>query len=200
MARRSKKPIFIDEPIQWHLSTSKHDRCTLCGMKDVGYLGKTRRTCMNAICCVNVELQMPSTEWLHEKMLGESYVESEPLSTNWLSPPERSDITIVSPEGRSSTNLTLVDAIGLSGSGIAVIRRKEAWTVGCEIYWRKGDPWPFYYERGKEVQVCAPGSPFWKLLVQTRWWYPSRKLSPLELLAHQAPREEDIKERFLIMS
>ena len=189
MARRRKKPIFIDEPIQWHLVTSKHDRCPACGMKDVGYLGKTQRTCMNNVCGITVGLTKPSTEWYHDKMLGEPAVDAVVGAQHWLLPPKDGE-----------TPCTLSYARGLSKAGLAVIRRKEAWTPGMEIFWRADTPWPFYYEHGEEKQVCEPGSPLWRLLVQARWWVSARKKSPLELLAEQAPAPEDIQEKFLLMT
>lgn len=189
MVRRSKKPIFIDEPIQWHLSTSKHDRCPACGMMDVGYLGKTERTCMNSICGICPKLTVTSAEWYREKMLGETADDVSLSRKHWLLPPDEDD------------GERLRVAWERSSAGLASISRKDSWaSYHGKIYWREGDPWPFFYEHGKEKQACEPGSPLWILLAGSYWWQPTRKLSPLELLAQQAPRVEDIKERFLVMS
>lgn len=43
-----KKVIFPGQPIQWHLPTTRHDRCPRCGA-GLGYLGRERRACMGPI-------------------------------------------------------------------------------------------------------------------------------------------------------
>jgi ribosomal protein L37E len=191
MARRRKKPIFIDEEIQWHLVTSKHDRCPLCGFDRVGYLGKTQRTCMNRACGLSASLKMPSTEWFRRKMAGEDIG-----AWSW----DSRDYIARLPE--EETQHSLDEAQDLSRCGLASISRKEdACGSYPLIYWRKDDYTPFILKvDGKEEEVCAPGSIYWDLLRLSYEWSPARKLSPLELLAQQAPRIEDIKERFLIMS
>ena len=44
-----KKRLVKDEPIQWHLNTTKHDRCPSCG-SDLGWLEKGKRMCMGEGC------------------------------------------------------------------------------------------------------------------------------------------------------
>ena len=47
-AKKSKKTTtkpFLDLPIQWHLSNSKHDQCPDCGSKKITYVKKRHRVC-----------------------------------------------------------------------------------------------------------------------------------------------------------
>jgi len=48
--REVKEKLVKDEPIQWHLNTTKHDRCPSCGSSNLGWLEKGRRMCMGEGC------------------------------------------------------------------------------------------------------------------------------------------------------
>jgi len=37
--------LFLDLPIQWHLSDCKHDQCGSCGSSKMEYIKKTHRQC-----------------------------------------------------------------------------------------------------------------------------------------------------------
>jgi hypothetical protein len=53
-----------NEPIQWHIPTTAHDRCD-CGAA-LGFLAQNRRACMGA--CMDggrvITLNVPTTKWL----------------------------------------------------------------------------------------------------------------------------------------
>ncbi len=176
MTRRKRKPIFIDEPIQWHLVTSKHDRCPVCGLNDVGYLGKTQRTCMNHVCGGTLNLRGRATDWYRGKLSGNAPTEyAEIYVRDWFV---------------LEAKVSLASAQEDSRAGIAVAQRMSAFIGTGEIFWRKGDPWPYYYKGGKEVQACEPGARLYRLMCRMGGWVPSRKLSPLELLAREAPDQQ----------
>lgn len=52
--------LIEDEAIQWHLTTSKHDRCIHCG-GNLGYLTQTKRCCMK--CDRVFELMLTPAKW-----------------------------------------------------------------------------------------------------------------------------------------
>jgi len=186
MARRNKKPIFIDEPIQWHLNTSRHDRCPICGMQNLGYLGSKDRHCLNGICGVSHRLEETTKEWYETKLSGTA---GDGFTTKGL------QSTSFEPTDPSDAAWYRESAWSGSNAEIAVISRVAPFLNDGKIYWRKGAPWPYFYDHdGKETQACEAGSPFWHVLCSSKNWQPSRKLSPLELLAHQAPDPESIRE------
>lgn len=57
------KPVFNDEPIQWHLDTSSYDRHLWCDLLNVGFLGARGRMCMNNVCSNSPTLKISAEEF-----------------------------------------------------------------------------------------------------------------------------------------
>ena len=58
-------PVLPDEPIQWHLNTSRHDRCPKCRGK-LAFLGRRHRLCLG-VCGVSITLDIPTTSWYAQR-------------------------------------------------------------------------------------------------------------------------------------
>lgn len=165
---RRKKPIFIDEPIQWHLDNARHDRCPYCGMDDIGYVGTRSRTCLNESCGSTMEINLSPKKWLIKKMANH-------VTQYWHGP----DIAA----GTAHTQLRH-EAQRDSRDRRAVLELSN----GALVFWHADS---FQPETAGGEPVCAPGSKLWDRLNMARSiWRPATQLHPLEILAREAPEED----------
>lgn len=61
--------VYEDEPIQWHLRSSKHDRCPRCSA-DLGYVKMRERMCMGFVDCGVWTTTMRAAEFVALKRDG----------------------------------------------------------------------------------------------------------------------------------
>jgi hypothetical protein len=169
--KRRKRPIFSDEFIQWHLDTSKHDKCPWCGFENIGYLGKRRRTCMNNSCNLMISRDAPSTEFFNEKIEGEVAIDyGEPNFTVVRLDSGRS-LGVAQKESRDKRAMLKVNHGG----------------EDFVIFWHPDGHGP---EDEDGNPAMAIGSPYWHWIL-TRiqygdgcpYWWPAEPLNPLEVLA-----------------
>jgi hypothetical protein len=172
--KRRKKPIFSDEFIQWHLSTSKHDQCPWCGFKNMGYFGKRERACMNNSCGVSIRRQEPSTEFFNDKIEGE-----DPIG--YRDP----DFEVVKLDGGRN----VMQAQKESRDGRAMLKIQHGPDL-ITIYWHPDGHCP---EDANGDPVMKIGSAYWYWIIGlTHYgdgcphWWPVEPLNPLEILARAA--------------
>lgn len=82
--------IYRDEPIQWHLNTSGHDKCPRC-RGALGYIRQTRRMCLSDNTdCGTWKLPVPVSKFEEMKDRGERmrYPLTDPA------PEEKSDLEL----------------------------------------------------------------------------------------------------------
>jgi len=169
--------VFIDEPIQWHLRNSKHDRCPWCGLSKIGYLDARKRICKS--CGLSFSMSLSRKEWLNLK----------------TERPELSSVTTCARhlqfrdiEGRGDP-LILSEAQALSRNERAVTSFRDG-SNGVFVYWHKDGALP---ENERGLRCVAAGSPYWRFLMERRdrgMWYPDEPMSEMEVIAKTAFEED----------
>lgn len=170
--KRRKKPVFVDEFIQWHLPNTKHDQCPWCGFKDIAYYGKKYRACNNNFCQVEMRLKTATTEFFRDKLEGETAMKyGEPYHR------------VVHVDGGRKK----LHAQKESRDGRAQLRLQISPVEQVVIYWHREAHQP-EDEYGDPVMMI--GSDFWFWLeLQIGYgdgcphWLPAEPLNPLEVLA-----------------
>ncbi len=173
-AKRRKAPIFVDEPIQWHLRSSKRDRCPWCGSTNVGYLNARKRLCMNKVCEMPISLRTSKKEWLEDKLNGTLYGGANPP---FIVPSSQE-------EGQS-----LEEAWQFSNTNRAYLVMQTQGSF-VKIFWHKIGHVP---EDEQGNRCVAPGSDYWRYLLQLREqpiWLPEEPLSEMEVIAKTAFEED----------
>lgn len=182
-ARRRRSPIFVDEDIQWHMRTSKHDRCPWCGVQNLGYIGTRKRTCMNNACGIDMELNVPPKEWLEDKLEGGHRID-------YASPPA---FLLVTP---SEEVFTLKEAQLRSNTGRGFVQFDAGLSL-VTVFWHREGHLP---ERFDAHPACAGGSDyFWHIreLREKEVWVPDDPLCAMEVIAKAYGTDEPM---FAIMS
>ena len=67
LSKEALRVRFVNEPIQWHLNTTSHDRCPKCG-SGLGYLGMRTRMCMGTACDSTWKLTVTPKTWAAERL------------------------------------------------------------------------------------------------------------------------------------
>jgi hypothetical protein len=176
-ARRRRKPVFIDEFIQWHLSTMHHDRCVWCGLgpPSLTRMGSRKRVCLNSACRVTVELQITVKQWEELKL------HNEPVPH--LGGPAAFRLSATDYE-----TFPLKEAQLQSGTG----RGRVALATGFDtayVFWHRVGHLP---EDHEGTRCMAAGSPYWKMLSKLRKqkvWVPDDQLCAMEVIARAASDE-----------
>ena len=177
---KPKRPIFVDESIQWHLSTSSHDKCPVCG-GHVGYLGARQRDCME-ICGFSYTLPMSSREWFKQKLDG-----LEPLLPTV-------DVSKVLPAISNVEPMSLKQAQHDSLDKTARIPIRVAAGMIEYVYWPASDYEPHdspekkNWSRKKRETVKA-GSQLWRALLAARTWQPVNPKGVLDKLIDDGPAQ-----------
>lgn len=168
---RTKKPVFLDEPIQWHLGNSKYDECPVCGSDDVGYLGRRERTCMSG-CGMSTTLGGSPKDWFQQKM------EHYPIEA--LKFPIDGIVQNLTPNDHR-----VAEAQELSIDGRAWLPTNTMFGV---ITWKKGDPFPMEAagqigkKKRKPRPYALPGSTLWYALRLHPVWTPHQPKTALDLI------------------
>lgn len=175
-SRRRRKPIFIDEPIQWHRRNADLDRCPWCGLQTLKRRGPRNRICNNTVCGLQVENTLNGEEWLKCKLRGgiPKIMQSAPPKVARYLPHER--YTLNEAQIRSKTGRGWIRMTNLS-VGMAVSPR---------VFWHRRAHLPEDYNGNR---VCAAGSRFWVMLLYLKdepVWAPHDPLCAMEVLARAA--------------
>lgn len=173
MAKKSRKPIFLDEPIQWHLSTTAHDHCPFCG-GDVGILGARQRTCLGR-CSYSFHIPMSTKKWLERKMLGERPV-------NY-----REDLIGDLPVIHGVPAMSLIEAQRDSLDSVARIPIRMAANLIEYAFWKKGAYEPQDDPSLKKQQYIRAGTPLWRALVTATTWQPNNPKTVLDKMIDDEP-------------
>ncbi len=173
-ARRRRTPHFDDEPIQWHRNSSEHDKCPWCGLAEVCYFTKTKRSCDN--CGVSFDLfpHFPSgKKWFEAKLNGyRSHYDGAP------------DLEIVEPPWRFGGHY-LTTAQRASHKRRALLVLKFGYDT-LHVFWHEDGHVP---EREDGKRICNPGSNFWYWLLKRKHhkiWAPDDPLNEMEIIARGA--------------
>jgi len=179
---RRRSPVFIDEPIQWHLRTEKHNRCPWCGLATLARRGSRKRNCTNAVCAITIEIPMSATEWLKKKL------DFEQINYNR---------TALFRPFVLDEHYTLEEAWVRSETGRAsLFFSPDALLVANEIFWHRDGLLP---ENLSGQRCVAAGSPYWRLIAGLRnqdMWTPESPLNAMEVIARAVSDEPT----FCIMS
>lgn len=173
-ARRRRRPVFIDEPIQWHLRNGKHDRCSWCGLQELDPMGSRKRVCMNNACAVSIELPETVTAWLEKKLGGEKMI--------YPRPPILPSIIVA----REVYDLKEAQLRSETGRGVVVM---NAGFYSVLVYWHRIGHLP---ERFDGKPAMAAGSDYWEMVRDLRdqkVWGPDEELNAMEVIARAATDE-----------
>lgn len=174
-ARRRRKPTFIDEPIQWHLRTSRYDRCPWCGLQKLVTRGARKRVCES--CEGAYEISVSPDTWMHAKLGVRPCLSAECV---------RSQHPLYYPVDKNDC-YTLEEAQLRSNEGRAVlgVQHSNRFDTG-EVYWHREGHLP---ELRDGTRVCEGGSEFHKWLRGLRKlevWTPVDPLCAMEVIAKAA--------------
>ena len=174
--RRRKNPVFVDEPIQWHLRNGKHDRCPWCGLQEMVRRGGKKRICENEVCRATYEISMSPTEWGEHKMFGFEEETGIDISSNvdfsWVVDGDDQVYTLEQAQLRSDSERAFVrfaNGYVLAGT--------------MKVYWHRVGKLP---ERKDASPACAGGSNYWREILALRTeevWVPEIPLNEMEVLA-----------------
>jgi hypothetical protein len=173
-ARRRKSPVFIDEPIQWHLRHGRYDRCPWCGLQELERRGTKKRICTNGACEATFEISLSQRDWQDNKLFGfEDELDmsgSDDLSNSDPTPGEElytlKDAQLRSDNGRAFTTFSRFDGLG-----------------DRKVYWHRTGKLP---ERADGRPACAGGSTYWReicALQKEKAWAPDKPLNAMEVIA-----------------
>jgi hypothetical protein len=171
-SQRRRKPIFVDEPIQWHLTTDRHDRCPWCGLQTLQARGPRGRWCQNEVCEIHIEIPFSAKEWLQRKTSG------SPINYNG---PEHFSISTRD----DVAYYTLRDAQLMSNTGRATLCAMAGFDAYV-VYWHKDGHLP---ELKSGHRCCAGGSPYWEFLRDHEdhpVWLPEDPMCAMEVIAKAA--------------
>ena len=184
MAKR--KPILLDEPLQWHLRTTEFDRCPLCG-GHVGYFGARSRGCMSNNCGTQIQLPTTGKKWFEERLAGGDPTNYSEDCSHIIGVPKYSRSTAKSTLGSSpAINLmSLKDAQKDSLDDIARIAKKVSPHTHTYIYWKAGA-----YEPHDELtkEVVKAGTPLWRTLLNATMWEPNDPKTVLDKMVDDTAR------------
>jgi len=183
--KRRRKPIFIDEPIQWHLRTTEHDRCSWCGLQEIWRQDARRRRCDNGACGSVFRISIPQSVWFNNK--------TNPYTSLDLS------VTINPSIDLSGAPNPRGVKVGVFGVGLglrftlqeAQLRSDTGRGFVCfhnmrnirRIYWHRQGHLP---EREDARPACAGGSALWRAMLDVRKdkvWLPDQPLNEMEVIA-----------------
>jgi len=175
-ARRRRKPIFIDEPIQWHLRTTQHDHCPWCGRQVLATRGPRRRLCTKVSCESDYEIYISPGEWLEAKLNGNPEVHSSPSRPRY-SPLDGDLYDLKEAQIRSNVGRGVLGIQNTLGLGV------------MSIFWHRVGHLP---ELRDGMRACEGGSEFHKWLKNLRHlkiWVPDDPLCAMEVIARAASGE-----------
>jgi hypothetical protein len=181
-----RKPVLLDEPLQWHLQTTKHDHCPLCG-GDVDYFSARSRGCMSDICGTQVELPTTGKKWFEARMSGGDPTGYSEDCSHIIGVPKYSRSTAKTTLGASpASQLTsLKDAQKDSLDGTARIAKKVSPHTHTYIYWKDGTYEP--HDELKKDYVKA-GTPLWRALLNVMMWEPNEPKTVLDKMLDDTAR------------
>jgi hypothetical protein len=180
-----RKPLLLDEPLQWQLKTTAHDHCPLCG-GHVGYYGARSRGCMSSICGTQVELPMPAKKWFEDRMAGGDPTLYSNDCSHIIGVPKYSRSTAKTALGESPTSvpMPLKDAQRDSLDSVAKIPKKVSPHTHTYIYWKAGS-----YEPHDELkkEIIRAGTPLWRALLNSMLWEPNDPKTILDKMIADEP-------------
>lgn len=171
----TRKPTFLDEPIQWHLSTTAHDHCPYCGA-DLANMGARRRTCLGR-CSFSFTLKMSPKAFLEMKMQGLQPVDYEMSNA----------MGAMLPLVPGAPMMSLAKAQKESLDGIARVPVRMAASLMEYAFWPKGalephdDPETIGWSQ-KKKEVIRAGTPLWRSLLLAKTWQPNKPKNVLDKL------------------
>lgn len=172
-SRRRRSPVFVDEPIQWHLRHGKYDRCPWCGLQELDRRGSRKRMCSNEACEAIFEISASQRDWQDAKLLG--------LKEELDMAASQDPINLV-PEGEEV--FTLKDAQLRSDNGRAYTIFSRCDGLGDrKVYWHRQGKLP---ERDDARPACAGGSLYWREILglkKEEVWAPEIPLNEMEVIA-----------------
>jgi len=174
-SHRRRSPIFVDEPIQWHLRHGRHDRCPWCGLQELERRGPKKRICANNACGATFEISVSQRDWQDSKLLG--FEDNLKMSGS-------EELFNITPRGDAIEVYTLKNAQIRSDSGRAYTYfTRFALRLDRTVFWHRQGKLP---ERDDAQPVCAGGSPYWReilSLVKEKVWVPEEPLNAMEVIA-----------------
>ena len=174
-ARRRRKPIFVDEPLQWHLRTTEHDRCLWCGLQEIERQSARTRRCRNEACGGVFKITVSQRDWFECKALLDEPVDMSGSEEPW------NDYD-AAMEAAEDTLYTLKEAQLRSDTGRGYTFFNSD-TVFRPVFWHRQGHLP---ERWNAEPACAGGSRFWRAILALRKekvWVPDEPLNAMEVIA-----------------
>lgn len=176
--RRRRKPIFLDEPIQWHLRTTKHDRCPWCGLSCLMQRGSRQRYCTN--CEGAYKLDYTPQEWFDAKINNQPldaavWEEPYPFEVNEADCYDLKEAQLRSERGRAMVYMQRV-------SDASKLR----------VYWHRQGHLPEHFDG---IRACEGASQMHQLLRDLREvkiWTPDASLNEMEVLARAYGTDDDM--------
>ena len=183
-SHRRRSPIFVDEPIQWHLRHGRHDRCPWCGLQELKRRGSKKRICDNKVCGASFEIFISQQDWLDTKLLLDEPVDMKSDAFFDYS---------VEEEGDNHYSLKDAQLRSNTGRGFVLFHRHSSPRV-TKIYWHRMGKLP---EREDALPACAGGSPYWREIMSLRKenvWVPDDPLNAMEVIARAYGTDEPMFE------
>lgn len=182
-SRRRRKPVFVDEPLQWHLRTTEHDRCLWCGLQEIERQGARKRLCRNEACESIFEIDVSSRDWFECKtLLDESVDTSRRTPRPWVSRSEEPWNHIDEKAASVGLVFTLKEAQIRSDTGRGFTYFMSGYDARIVFWHRQG----YLPERWDARPACAGGSDFWRAILALRKekvWTPDAPLNEMEVIA-----------------
>jgi len=165
--------IFQDEPVQWHLNTSENDRCPWCGLQNMMYVYKLRRSCGNNACGVSLDL---TTHYKSGKAFFVDKMGGAGPSDYGGAP----DFVIHNPHDEDQFDLLIAQKMSHNGRARLLMHFGND---NITIYWHRDGHVP---EDSEGNRIMAAGSDYWHWVMSQclhQVWIPDESFTPLEVLA-----------------